>query len=85
MVETELKNEPSQRNPMWSEAVAMGSEYYIQEVEKRLGGRAVGRSVVSSNNGTIVLKEPNSPYSILFAYQKGLLRQDNTFFLAINS
>lgn len=41
MVETKLKNEPSQRNPM-------GSEYYIQKVEKRLGGRAIGRSVVSS-------------------------------------
>ncbi len=75
MVETFLINEPSQRNPIWSEAVAVGSQYYIQEVEKRLGGEAVGRLVVSSNNGTTVLKEPKAPYNTLFDHQKGLLKE----------
>ncbi|MBU0942905.1 MAG: transposase [Proteobacteria bacterium] len=81
-VETELKNKACRRNPLWSEAVAVGSERYIQDIHKRLGGRGVGRSMVSDNKDTIALKEPRPPYSTLFIGKKGLLSQDNAFFIS---
>lgn len=82
-VENELKNGPSLRNFLWSESVAIGSEYFIKDIQQKLAGRAQGRSAVS-HNGTTVLKEPQAPYSTLFANQKGLLSRKNTYFLPTN-
>ena len=82
-IETELKNGFQQRAPHWSEAVAIGTENYIEEIHKKLDGKAVGRSV-SVCNGAMVLKEPQSPYGIVLGTQKDLLSLENTYFLSIN-
>lgn len=82
-IETELKNGFQQRAPHWSEAVAIGTESYIQEIHNKLDGKAVGRSV-STGNGAMVLKESQSPYGTVLGTQNELLNRENTYFLSIN-
>lgn len=74
---------PSNRNPLWSESIATGNERFIKDIHQRLSGKAQGRSVIS-HNGATALKEPQAPYSAFFADQKGLLTQENAYFLSIN-
>jgi REP-associated tyrosine transposase len=83
-VETELKNEASERNPSWSESIAVGSKHFVENIQHKLGVKALGRSV-SSREGMSVLKEPHAPYKALFATQKRPLSLKNSYYLPINS
>jgi hypothetical protein len=69
LVEIELKNNSSVKNSLWSESIAVGSENFIKEIQKKLAGRVEGRLVVTYN-GTTALKEPQAPYSTLLAQPK---------------
>jgi hypothetical protein len=61
----------------FAESIAIDNERYLcRDIPKRLGVRAAGRSVVS-NNGTTVLKEPQSPYGTLYTSKEDLSCQDN--------
>ncbi|WP_136806493.1 transposase [Desulfosediminicola flagellatus] len=82
-VEQELLNDVSSRQSFWSEAVAVGNENYIQNIQRELVGRIPGRSIISESESSI-LKEPTTPYSTLFDTQKCILRPQNTYFLSIN-
>jgi hypothetical protein len=82
LVEIELKNNSSIKNPLWSESIAVGSESFIKDIQQKLAGRVKGRLVVTYN-GTTALKEPQAPYSILLASQKSTVRLKNTYVLPI--
>lgn len=78
-VNTELKNDISKRNPLWSESIAVGKEQFVKDIQQRLTGKAPGRSVISNSDDSSALKEPQVPYSTLFTHKKGLLSQKNTY------
>ena len=70
------------RQGFWSESVAVGSEYFIQDIKQKLAGRIRGRSIVTENE-TTMLKEPLTSYSTLFNAQKAPLSLKNTYCLEI--
>jgi putative transposase len=83
-VKTELANNSAIKNSLWSESIAVGDEFFIEEIQQKLASRAQGRSVLSQS-GTNTLKEPDGPYSALFTGQKGILRSKTTDLLPINT
>jgi putative transposase len=78
-VEAELLADVAKRKAVWSESIAIGSEGFIEGVQRELGLRVKGRSVLSENEGT-VLKESPGPYITLFEGKKSALRLDNSYF-----
>jgi hypothetical protein len=47
LVEIELKNNSSVKNPLWSESIAVGSESFMKDIQQKLAGRVKGRLVVA--------------------------------------
>ena len=82
-VEAELLADVAKRKKLWSESIAIGSEEFIKKIQRQLGIRVKGRSVVSENEGT-VLKESSAPYNTLFKGKKSTLRPDNSYSLDLN-
>ncbi len=82
-VEAELQADVKKRKSLWSESIAIGSEGFIKKIQRQLGLRAKGRSVVSEKEGT-ALKEASAPYNILFEGKKSTLRPDNSYFFDLN-
>lgn len=82
-VETELRNDSSKRNILWSESVAVGSEHFIKDIHQQLAWLAKGRSIIT-NDGTTALKEPQTPYNTLSDGKKTIVRQNNAYFLPVN-
>lgn len=82
-VEAELQADSKKRKGLWSESIAIGSDSFIEKIQKQLGLRAKGRMVVSEKEGT-VLREASTPYNTLFEGEKSALRPDNSYFIDIN-
>ncbi|NOR11027.1 MAG: hypothetical protein GQ541_06020 [Desulfovibrionaceae bacterium] len=82
-VDHELKNEASSRQAFWSEAVAVGCENFIKEIQQKLAGRIPGRSIVSQK-GTTMLKESQPAYRTLFEPEKNVLSLQNSYLYESN-
>ncbi len=50
-----------ERDPKWTESIAVGRKEYVEKVVKKLGGKAIGRSVLRAGN-LFVLKEERKAY-----------------------
>ena len=61
-VEEQLKADQMQREPLWSEALAVGSEDYIAVLKNKLGYAARKRKIEESSVG-FVLKEDEAIYT----------------------
>ena len=72
----EKKKDDRRRQPQWTEAVAVGSESFVQSVKKRMGFMAVGRQVRSSENN-FELREDKIPYTSHFWDEKCVIRPKN--------
>ena len=59
------------------ESIAIGSEEFIEKIQRQLGSRAKGSSAVLENVGS-VLKESPASYNTLFEGEKSTLRPDNS-------
>ena len=59
---------PLQRDPIWTESVAVGSQEYVSRVDEELDWRAEGREVVGAeaSSEVFVLREPAHPYGADF-------------------
>jgi hypothetical protein len=77
-VENTLQNGTTCRNPLWTEAIAVGNEDFILSTKKKLGGKAIGRKPVASDS-CFELKEPSVPYNPLFAAEKEVLSCGNSY------
>ncbi len=64
--------------------MAVGDECFIQNIQQKLSGRILGRSIVSKN-GTTSLQESPSSYSIFFRGKNGFLSTGNTYLLQLNT
>ena len=64
-----LQSHQHQRQPHWFESLAVGSEAFINCVDKALGYRKPGR-IIEYDDRSLVLKEPTIPYNINFRVEK---------------
>ena len=79
-VEDELKSAELQRDPVWSQNLAVGHKDYVEDTKTALGISGRYRSVVE-NNDAYVLKEPVVPYKAHIACEKSVLSAENTVLL----
>ena len=75
-VDTILRNGRSCRNPLWTEAIAVGDEEFIQSAKMQLGAKATGRKLNETDSG-FELKEPSNPYMHLFTPENDILSLEN--------
>jgi putative transposase len=78
-VEQVLENGLAVRDDSWSEAIAVGSQSFVEKVKGGLGFKAAHRDVIEAN-GTCALREAAEGYGLKFAAEKPAVRVENTFF-----
>ncbi|MGD8644730.1 MAG: hypothetical protein PVI15_10600 [Chromatiales bacterium] len=61
----ELKAGAFGREPAWSESLAVGSEGFVEDVQRQLGARTRHREVISTREAHC-LREPSGAYSVDF-------------------
>lgn len=64
-IATALKESRLQRNPIWTESVAVGTDQYLEQVKKKLKIRQPGRRILELD-GEVCLKEPIFPLYRVF-------------------
>ena len=67
------------RESKWSESIAVGSRWFIEDTKEKLGMKAHGREVVGGD-GTYQLREASEPYGNIFAPKNDNLRLENKYF-----
>ncbi len=65
-----LKTDTTQRQPYWSESLAVGRIEFVQDIQTQLGASAMSRMVIDETERHM-LKEPPASYT-------GYLGQKNT-------
>lgn len=76
-VEVALARESLKRDERWSEAVAVGSQSFVENVKRELGVKATHRDV-DETDGTCVLREPRGAYMAIFSTESSALSSKNT-------
>lgn len=76
-VEGALAGESVKRDERWSEAIAVGSQAFVEKVKRELGTKARHREV-DETDGTCVLREPRGPYTSTLGTENSALRPENT-------
>ena len=72
------------RQPQWTESLAVGSEGFVRETKERLGAKALWRGVVGMN-GPYELRESLTSYGHDFGPKNIDLRSENAFFWDIST
>ena len=78
-LEEALTTDRQKREAKWSQAVAVGSESYIEKIKKQLGMKVVHRKASPAGDG-FELREADVPYNADFAPESGMLRSNNSLF-----
>ena len=78
-VEDGLEKQGRQRQPWWTESIAVGSEDFVRHTKERLGIRAVGREVVGAN-GSYMLQEPETGYEGNLGTENVGLSEENMYY-----
>ena len=79
LVEEELLRDCLQRDPAWSEAIAVGSETFIEKTKEQLKSRASHLNCLSIRD-RFILKEPETIYQVHLNPEKAQLRVDNCYY-----
>ena len=74
-----LNTRKAVREPSWSEAIAVGSERFLQLIREKLGHQAKGRRIIDDNEA-FALREPHLPYNTDFDHQTSLLTSENAYY-----
>lgn len=77
-VEQGLESGFAVRDDRWSEAIAVGSMAFVENVKNQLGVKASHRDVIEAN-GSYALREPEEAYGLKFVAENEALRHQNTF------
>ncbi len=79
MIFQDLTHSVLQRNRLWSEAIAIGNNDFLENIHSQLKEKnnTVGKKVTCGN--MTVLKEPHSAYNALFDAKKGPVSPENTY------
>ena len=78
-IEEAVQKQNYQRQPQWTESIAVGSEAFVRDTKAKLGIKAVGRKIMG-NDETYELRESADPYNAIIDGKNSGLRQQNTFF-----
>jgi putative transposase len=78
-VEEALEKQGRERQPQWTESIAIGAEAFVRDTKEKLGIRAAGLEVIGTN-GSYELREPETPYEADFGHENAGLRQENGYF-----
>ena len=78
-VEEALLHEVRKRDERWSEALAVGSQAFVEKVKRELALKARHRDVDEAD-GTSALREPAIAYTGGFGTENGVLRAENAVF-----
>jgi len=71
-----LNNGNTSREDHWTDSIAVGGETFVQEIQRGLGAKAIGRAIVVDEEQH-QLREVQQPYMAHLNPQKGSLRQEN--------
>lgn len=82
-VEEALRQDAMQRDERWSEALAVGSQAFIENVKRELALKARHRDV-EETIGSYALRQPQFPYNGDFGREMEALRLKNTFIWSEN-
>jgi len=76
-------SEDNHRQQGWSEAGAIGSEGFVDQIKRDIGVEAVGRRV-KTGSGIHMLREPDAAYSLDFDTKTDNLSTENTVYIDVN-
>ena len=80
MEESIHHNRVKGREPEWTDAIAVGSEAFVDEIREKLQARQMGRKVRDVNDH-YELREQGAAYNAHFAPEKVPLSAGNTYCL----
>ncbi len=69
-IENAIRTKPMERDPRWTESLAVGSKEFVEETVRRMGGKAIGRVIVETDLG-YALQEARSPYGAILGGGNG--------------
>ena len=67
------------RQPEWTESIAVGSERFIEEIKQRLRSLARGRKIIE-NQGRFQLREKSLTYNAVSGSEKEDIGDGNRYF-----
>jgi len=65
------------RKAKWTQSIAVGNKYFVEQVKDKLGFKAIGRRVTGTGDD-FELKENVSPYRVNFTGEISTLRPKNS-------
>jgi len=74
-----MQRQSRERQPRWTESIAVGSESFVRDAQEKLGIRGIGRKVMGAN-GSFELREPDTPYEALLGAENEDLSQENMYY-----
>ncbi len=77
-VEEALKKD-GQREPRWSESIAIGGEAFVREAKEKLGGKSLWREIIGAD-GSFELRECAAVYKPNLGMENAHLRSKNAFY-----
>ncbi len=80
-VEKALLHDAGKRDARWSEALAVGSQAFVENVKRKLAMKAKYRNVDEAD-GSYALREPTSAYRGSLGVKTGILRTENAILWA---
>ena len=83
-IEQAIREDSGTRQDAWTEAVAVGSQSFVEQIKQGLGFSANGRQVIEMKHGH-TLREPESAYSVDFGGEMEGLRHENTVYFDENA
>jgi len=78
-VETILATQNGNREPNWTESIAVGSKSFIEETKKKLGIAFIKRKVFNENGERFALREPHATYKADFDTENADLSNRNRY------
>ncbi len=78
-IEESIESHNPIRESKWTESIAIGSKFFVEDTKKRLDIRGKGRTILG-NDGVYELREPQSPYKANFTNENSVLRNENTYY-----
>jgi hypothetical protein len=82
-VNAAVSNSVLQRESIWTQAIAAGSQSFVALIKKKMNSLAIGRSIRQTENYS-ELREAEVSYNYHFGVKNSDIGQDNTYFWNIN-
>ena len=83
LVNEALLNGNNNRQPQWTESIAVGSKSYIEKIKEKLGALAKGRKILEKDEG-FQLREEAGTYIANYDSKNGNIGPENAYYWDIN-